>query len=115
MPSILVSNQECPAVAAAVPIPAAVLLAHVPHGWWDAYFFIQITAHAICGQRFKLQSHDKLSCTPCAAFVTDGLERVSLRQLDVFDAQSLPTDPAKQRAFFMDVTFDDDADAAAAT
>ena len=50
----------------------------------------------------------------CAAFVADGLERVSLRQLDVFDIHSLPADPAQQRAFFMDVTFDDDADAAAA-
>ncbi len=63
----------------------------------------------------SIACRSKLRKRRCAAFVADGLERVSLRQLDVFDIHSLPADPARQRAFFMDITFDDDVDAAAAT
>ncbi len=51
----------------------------------------------------------------CAAFIGDGLERVTVRQLDVFEKASLPSSTSAQALFFMDVTFDDDEDAAKAT
>jgi hypothetical protein len=42
------------------------------------------------------------------AFVAEGLERVTMRQLDIFDQSVLPATPAAQASFFMDVTFDDE-------
>ena len=41
------------------------------------------------------------------AFVSGGFERVTMRQLDIFDQSVLPATPAAQSSFFMDVTFDD--------
>ena len=41
------------------------------------------------------------------AFVSGGLERVTMRQLDIFDQSVLPATPAAQSSFFMDVTFED--------
>lgn len=38
-----------------------------------------------------------------------------MRQLDVFDRASMPSSNSAQALFFMDVTFDDDEDAARAT
>ena len=47
--------------------------------------------------------------------MSDGLERVTMRQLDVFDRQTLPSSSSAQALFFMDVTFDDNEDATKAT
>lgn len=41
------------------------------------------------------------------AFVSTGLERISMQQLDIFDQSVLPATPAAQSSFFMDVTFDE--------
>jgi hypothetical protein len=41
------------------------------------------------------------------AFLGDGIERVHLQQLDVFETASLPVGAAAQAAFFMDMTFED--------
>lgn len=49
------------------------------------------------------------------AFVSGGLHRISMRQLDIFDATVLPATPAAQSSFFMDMTFDDVDTAAQAT
>jgi len=49
------------------------------------------------------------------AFVAEGLERVTMRQLDIFDQTVLPATPAAQAAFFMDVTFDDEVTGTKAT
>jgi hypothetical protein len=47
--------------------------------------------------------------------VADGLERVTMRQLDVFDSHTLPSSSSAQQLFFMDVTFDDNEDATKST
>ena len=49
------------------------------------------------------------------AFVAEGLERVTMRQLDIFDQTVLPATPAAQAAFFMDVTFDEEVSGTKAT
>lgn len=41
------------------------------------------------------------------AFVSEGLARVTMQQLDIFDSSVLPATPAAQSSFFMDVTFDE--------
>lgn len=56
-----------------------------------------------------------LLCVRSAAFVRDGLQRVEMQQLDVFDGQTMPEDTAQQRAFFMDISFDEDEVLTAAT
>ena len=49
------------------------------------------------------------------AFVAEGLERVTMRQRDIFDRTVLPATPSPQASFFMDVTFDDEITGTKAT
>ena len=70
-----------------------------------------ICCHAL-PPKFSLQRCHSAMRT---AFVSDGLARVSMKQLDVFDRGALPQSREGQAKFFMDITFDDDEDAAKAT